>query len=83
MSQYRVVPLSVQQVLSPAAASRAACGECVSADICVHVQWTPLLKTYCIMSETNAVSTLFLSAFFWTFLAGEPVSLSPFALCLR
>ena len=55
----------------------------MSADIYVHVQWTPLLKTYCIVSETNAVSTLFLSAFFWAFLAGEPVSLSPFALCLR
>ena len=36
-------------------------------------QWTPLLKTYCIASETNAVSTLFLSAFFWAFLSGEPV----------
>ena len=37
------------------------------------VQWTPLLKTYCIASETNAVSTLFLSVFFWAFLSGEPV----------
>ncbi|CAK0756813.1 hypothetical protein CVIRNUC_002486 [Coccomyxa viridis] len=35
-------------------------------------RWTPLLKTYCIASETNAVSTLFLSAFFWAFLSGEP-----------
>lgn len=32
-----------------------------------------MLKTYCIASETNAVATLFLSAFFWAFLAGEPV----------
>ena len=39
----------------------------------VVLQWTPLLKTYCIMSETNAVSTLFLSGFFWAFLAGGPV----------
>jgi hypothetical protein len=46
----------------------------------MQVQWTPLLKTYCIVSETNAVSTLFLSAFFWAFLAGEPVRSSPFAL---
>ena len=37
------------------------------------VQWTPLLKIYCIAAETNAVSTLFLSAFFWAFLSGEPV----------
>ena len=37
------------------------------------LQWTPLLKTYCIMSETTAVSTLFLSGFFWAFLSGGPV----------
>ena len=34
-------------------------------------QWTLLLKVYCILSETNAVSTLFLSAFFWAFLYSQ------------
>ncbi len=47
---------------------------------CAVLQWTPLLKTYCILSETNAVSTLFLSGFFWAFLSGGPVRLH--TLCL-
>ena len=34
-------------------------------------QWTLVLKVYCILSETNAVSTLFLSAFFWAFLYSQ------------
>lgn len=32
-------------------------------------QWSVVLKLYCLVSETNAAATLFLSAFFWGFVA--------------
>ncbi|EIE23835.1 hypothetical protein COCSUDRAFT_62367 [Coccomyxa subellipsoidea C-169] len=32
-------------------------------------RWSVVLKLYCLVSETNAAATLFLSAFFWGFVA--------------
>ena len=47
----------------------------------VVAQWTLLLKVYCILSETNAVSTLFLSAFFWAFLYSQARIVFPLQPC--
>lgn len=34
-------------------------------------QWSVVLKLYCVVSECNAASTLFLSTFFWGFVARQ------------
>lgn len=44
---------------------------CTSTKLNDCVQWSVVLKLYCLISECNAASTLFLSAFFWGFVARQ------------